>query len=191
MGCDIHDFIEVRPKGGCDRWNTVADHVIGRCYATFAILGNVRNEWGLESTSSDRGFPDDAGDPVCAEAWRYGQDGHSHSWVSLKELIELDPGQTVTCRGFVDRKQFNEFKRLGRPMYWCNGIYTDLVKIVSNAEMGDLPPDAKDVFTMVEWKMKYSEFAPVIWGTLIPLMRKHLDDGTTPDDVRLVFFFDN
>lgn len=91
MGCDIHLFLEKRYKG---RWVMVDDfrytqdyhsgtyaarEAKQRNYKRFAALAGVRGE-GPEPV----GWPEDASDGAMLMSEGYGNDGHSHSWLSLE-----------------------------------------------------------------------------------------------------------
>jgi hypothetical protein len=111
MPTDIHDYAEIR-RGGV--WGKVGgafvnpfhdpnhaptednkpleDHpLVWRSYQAFAFLAGVRNYREVAPISSPRGLPPDVSSEVAAEAsgWR-GNGAHSHSWVSLRELVEHD-----------------------------------------------------------------------------------------------------
>ncbi len=113
MGCDIHPILErkfrfddgsekwvglhsfeftmayarktvdgvsiMAPNGYCSR--PAFDH---RNYLRFAALAGVRGD-GPEP----KGLPEDASDLARMETEKYGSDGHSHSWCSLKEALEI------------------------------------------------------------------------------------------------------
>lgn len=90
MGCDIHFVIE--RKKNDSSWIGVASTDYGydpkardRNYSFFAALASVRGE-------SDRkpiGLPEDASDLSLACIKDWDSDGHSHSWMGLKEFVEL------------------------------------------------------------------------------------------------------
>jgi hypothetical protein len=118
MGCDIHCYTEVRKyryddkerKHGvwinADKWSVnpgyylydeekkwhvdIDDSVLwARHYALFAVLADVRNYWNIKPISQPKGLPDDVSPEVAAEADYWGTDGHSHSWLTLRELEAL------------------------------------------------------------------------------------------------------
>jgi hypothetical protein len=65
----------------------------GRNYNLFCALAGVR-EWHFAGepprVSEPKGLPEDVSDEVKAESERWGSDGHSHSYLTLKELKEFD-----------------------------------------------------------------------------------------------------
>ena len=89
MGCDIHMYIERRICAGVGKWCmceavSFPNPAIRRDYVFFAALAGVRGE-GPEP----KGLPADASDSVGMFADDFASDGHSHSWESLKDFVNL------------------------------------------------------------------------------------------------------
>lgn len=125
MGCDIHDYAEVRTDGHWRPYPGMVpnkyyqpgdkhekperlagfDATGGRNYAAFAILGNVRNDptYGdpLAFLQDCRGIPKDASREVQGEHKRWGADAHSAGWLSAREMVEFDWSRRVGNRGFI------------------------------------------------------------------------------------------
>ncbi|HKV39666.1 MAG TPA: hypothetical protein VJX67_10660 [Blastocatellia bacterium] len=118
MGCDINTAIEVRrrapgPAGGSstEEWVYVYENLFRsgeegkltnepfqvRLYALFGWLAGVRNYSEVPPLSSPRGLPADASADV---NYLLGGDGemHSHSWFTLKELLDFDYDAQVEDR---------------------------------------------------------------------------------------------
>ena len=115
MGCDIHSIAEVRENG---KWTAVTKDVFPldewdreyykkdggsspfdwRSYSMFAFLAGVRNYDRCNPLSEPRGMPNDASEEAreMEEFWL--GDGHSHSYLTLKELLEFDYDQTFWNR---------------------------------------------------------------------------------------------
>ncbi len=110
MGCDIHTNVEVRRNGAWERvgpvfpspwadqdWADADDKADTdepfrrRSYALFARLAGVRNYEGVTPVSEPRGLPDDMTTETRANADDWRHDGHSHSWLTLAELQQIDP----------------------------------------------------------------------------------------------------
>jgi hypothetical protein len=88
--------------------NKDLDLYIGRNYNLFAIIGDARNygDKPYNSISAYREIPEDASEVTkyyCNEIWE--GDGHSHSWISLKEILEFgkDEWYKNHCQGFWDK----------------------------------------------------------------------------------------
>jgi hypothetical protein len=122
MGCDIHLNYEIKTVDGWKfhdwqakyqtgtyhdgermiDWNNAFDDVLcsGRNYYLFAFLANVRNHYiYVDPISKPRGLPDDVTADVKQLSDSYGEDGHSHSWLTLAELIEFDYSRKVNSDG--------------------------------------------------------------------------------------------
>lgn len=106
MGCDIHMYVEYKPRARRDsNWRN-GDHFLldeplsarsemsrielyrERNYPLFAVLADVRNYDYLTCIDYPRGLPDDATDYTRHEYFRWGTDAHSCSYFTLRELIE-------------------------------------------------------------------------------------------------------
>lgn len=96
MGCDIHSFAEVKENGS---WKVVEDYrpFQDRNYQLFALLADVRNGSGfagcdtgnhIEPISIPKGLPKDCSAKVQLNSDDWDIDGHSHSWLTLKELLD-------------------------------------------------------------------------------------------------------
>ncbi|MFA6971806.1 MAG: hypothetical protein WC208_10445 [Gallionella sp.] len=120
MGCDIHLFAEKKvynyndkekSKGrwvSLDKWVEREEfeykdrplevpykggfYTHGRNYNLFSALANVRSHYFIDATfiSEPKGMPRDASKLVWAACDDYGTDGHSHSWLTLKELKDFN-----------------------------------------------------------------------------------------------------
>lgn len=114
MGCDIHAIVERKtfPYGNREswRWRNSGTPGITRNYVLFSLLANVRNDWdpgfpyidtprgvpGYETRTANYGRFEALGeitdwDETPSDAYEslvlnWGVDGHSHSWVTLREL---------------------------------------------------------------------------------------------------------
>lgn len=87
MGCDIHLFQEVKVGG---RWVFYNHPDVERDYDLFAIMGNVRNAGALPSLSDRRGLPPDATETTKLYDKYWGEDGHSHIYLSREEVFKVE-----------------------------------------------------------------------------------------------------
>ena len=220
MGCDIHLYVEKRVGGrwvSADTWLPDTSPVLedeaeprlkvpdearyytDRNYSLFAILANVRNGWGTAGFTTGTGFrpiamprglPADVSPEVQAEADDCGRDGHSHSWLTVAELLDFDWDQTTIRRGYVDPLNYLFWKFEGKPRSWSTGLLGQSVRTFSNEEMEEAlkwgrPP--AQIFTAVQWPETYRHCASDFLTQTLP-RRRPLGP---PEDVRIVFFFDN
>lgn len=241
MGCDIHEYVEVRGEDG--RWRVIGERRedptypgefeffggpldIDRNYNLFAILADVRNGRGfagcdtgnrLTPIADPRGLPEDC-DPVTrAESDRWGCDGHSHSWATLAELLAYDWTQTVTHRGYVNGPEFSLWSQYDKgrgesPKSYSGDVFGGMVvkvaepelaakiKAIESAVAADSPggnwwPVARkriaeelgSTYAQVAWEQPYYKSVRRFLSDAIPVMLRL----GKPEDVRLVFWFDN
>lgn len=110
MGCDIHIFLE--RKNNKNRWvdsmiyeNSVYGEgfeplsYYGRDYTLFATLAGVRGDNPIESP---KGIPEDCSPEYrkLCEVW--GDDGHSHSYFTLRELLDAAPNYSEHRKQSLD-----------------------------------------------------------------------------------------
>jgi len=133
MGCDIHSFAEVKREG---RWEVVSDvfpfddwerdyfkRTHGhepfrtRNYTTFCLFAGVRCREGMPTLAAAKGLPADVSGPVREASDLMDSDGHSHSWLTLREL--LDGADAIAqCRDWMGGQfdaHLDVLKTLGEP----------------------------------------------------------------------------
>lgn len=96
MGCDIHLVLEIKDDLG--KWIGVNQFTgrlssekkwcswpcTDRDYQRFALLAGVRGTGPVP-----KGMPDDISETAAYLAYKWAGDGHSHSWISLKEAMAI------------------------------------------------------------------------------------------------------
>lgn len=109
MGTDIHVFIEQKTIKkdnplltewiSLDEWIHTPDYEEtwvqkpywrDRNYLLFAILADVRNHYDIHPIALPKGLPDDVSPEVKNRSDIEGEDAHTRSWLTLKELLEYD-----------------------------------------------------------------------------------------------------
>lgn len=171
MGCDIHAMIERRKWYGKREfwdWLNAGDPDIDRNYTIFAVLANVRNYDNTPFISEPRGLPEDCTSEFKAYAEEWDADGHSHSWVTLKEMKAFDTSQKYFCSSLI----------LGRDE---NGNITSICRATTLEHYG--PVGEVSIFRV------FGEEGITPWTDLIKKLEAI--SGGHDEDVRLVFFFDN
>lgn len=151
---------------------------VGRNYDLFSILANVRNGVGFAGVdtgdgftpiSEPRGLPLDVSLKVQKESDNWGDGGHSHSWLTVKELLEYNWQQTTKKRGKVSQKAAAKMAKTGEaPGSYCGGT-TD------------------KSYVCAEWEVTYEEACQYFINKTIPALQKL----GAPEEVRIVFWFDN
>lgn len=173
----------------------------GRNYDLFAILADVRNGRGFAGIKTGEGFnpiaepkgiPEDASDEYKAKCDDWDGDGHSHSYFTIAELTDYDWSQLTFKQGCVNLKEYKTLKDTGGyPESWSGMISGPNILVVDEAQADDMLfngiPDGKEIYVMYRWGTLYSESCKTFLNDTIPAL-KELGD---PNDVRIVFFFDN
>lgn len=193
-------YRELELSGGTDHW-----FYDGRNYDLFAMLADVRNGYGFagmdtgdgfKPISQPKGIPDQSSSAYEKLVDMWDGDGHSHSYLTLKELLEYDwKGQTTKKRGWVSPSEFETYTEQGKPDSWSGMVRGGGVIHVSNAEMneiinGNFPKvPNKMYYTQIEWEISYYDHASYFVDNL-HLLQELSEDGIG-EDVRIVFFFDN
>jgi hypothetical protein len=207
MGCDIHLWAEVRKDGQWEkvgriwpnsRWtegNTIEDepeqgyywgpmtdqpYQGGRGYGLFGILAGVRAR-DMVSLGKPRGIPPDASTEYRRLAER-STDWHSHSWWTVAELIawpcwQMPAGFEKDMDDPVWRKQYALHMEAGKR----KAEMTEEEKRAGSEAFGELV----DRIPQRIWTA--ADYAGPFYRETIPRL---LDLGA-PEDVRIVFFFDN
>ncbi len=179
-----------------------------RNYYLFSILADVRNGCGFAGSdtgdqfipiATPRGLPEDVTPKVKKESGGWGGDGHSYSFFTVAELLGYDWTQTATLRGWVTAKEYEEWQRMIRwvpgPKSYCAGVGGRSVKHVTETEMKALiqggveqsTQNLRSTYCKISWQDSYHGVCKVFWWDAIP---KLLALGA-PEDVRIVFWFDN
>lgn len=196
-----------------------------RNYNLFAILADVRNGSGFAGVKTGdgfnvialpRGLPLDASKEVMEYAVKsWGRDGHSHSWLTVAEIMAFDWTQTSKLSGVVDGATYEEWDRWDKrhgsgPKSYSGEVFGARVKLVTNEAMGMLVNAARHkaneirkndpldwdsfmeqeldgYYTRCEWELPYYKCA----GTFLSQTLPRLWRLAKPENVRIVFFFDN
>ncbi len=226
MGCDIHLYVEIKQDG---KWVWWKDQTIeedeghtyvewkkqiytGRNYDLFAVLADVRNGRGFAGIdtgdayipiSTPRGVPHDATEEFEKIVKSWDMDGHSHSYLSLLELISTDEywNQGTKKRGWVSMSEYVKFQAEGEPSSYSGGVHGASIQHVSNEEMDALLDKGirdksfeqgfgGEYYTQVEWGKTYRE-SSYIDEIIRPLNGLAEEYGVTKEEIRIVFFFDN
>ncbi|MGW6732745.1 hypothetical protein [Streptomyces sp. NPDC055013] len=106
MSTDVSGTIECRPLARIfdedDEdavWHAAIDLFLlntGNAYDAFACLFGVRNSFGFQPLTEDRGLPEDASDGLRAayDSWGGPQDAQGTTWISWAELAAADWDET-------------------------------------------------------------------------------------------------
>ena len=228
MGCDIHLYVEKRIDGKWiaqgnferdeDGYTQDGDNYYdGRNYDLFAILADVRNGRGFAGVKTGDGFnpiaapkglPEDVSDEIKGISDSWDIDGHSHSFFTVRELLDYDWTQETGKQGWLNMPEWERWSRWDRnrgvgPNSYCGAVSGGAVKHIT-------PEEADALFKDVSWRDREAiaaqhpqTYAQASWGTSYYRAAGSFIDETMSKllklaggtkgiaDVRIVFFFDN
>lgn len=197
MGCDIHLYAEIKDQDGT--WIEIHEEIFeDRNYYLFAILAGVRNYKEIKPITEPRGIPSNCTLSVREKYEAWDSDAHSASYLTLAELLAFDWTQVFNCTGMVDATTYKDWvewrKDLGEgPQMYSRMVGGRNVKEISVAEMDrvvlnwNTTPNKENLYCLASWDLTYAKVSSEFWVRAIP---KLLALGK-PEDVRIVFWFDN
>jgi len=222
IGCDIHCFVEKRMADGSweqitdfvsDYYDPDNDYfqgdsfahadcpLDGRNYSVFAVMADVRNGLGfagcdtgdaIEPIAMPKGLPDDCCAEIRKESDEWDCDGHSHSHLSVAEIMAYDPDTPLNKRGIVSPSEYAVFKEKGQPESWCGMVSGPGIIIVNEDKIEQTiknNPEAR-VYAKVAWTVPVKDYCSSLFVHALDQLKKRCDSHEM-DDVRLVFWFDN
>jgi hypothetical protein len=190
--------------GPRDAWRR-ADWDIDRNYNTFAILANVRNGRGFAGLKTGDGF-----EPILADVANYqrgwpvdcspellaeeGYIEHSPSWLTLAELNAYNwTGQVAKECGVVNKSVYLERREKqikGAPDSWCGWVSGGNIKVAKETDPASELADATHV--QITWTRTYADAAFSFYHHHLPNLNRVAErEGVTPENLRLVFYFDS
>lgn len=205
MGCDIHLFVEAKnPETGKWEHRPDAPQYDRRNYNVFAILADVRNGYGFAGVVTGKGFnviaqprgiPGDISPKVAKANDDWSGDGHSHSFLILKELLDFNWEQTTQHQGVVSAKEYEYAKATGKPQSWAGGVWGPRIQHVSNEEMDVIIANneaTEEHYTVFLWEESYKDSADDFYFEfLVALKDFAATKELLSEDIRIVFWFDN
>lgn len=201
MGCDIHMYVEYKKKVNdndvwvdgdyykfnpyhkTDKEEPKLDRMElygGRNYSLFSTLAGVRDYTDkMIPVSEPKGKPDDCNENIVSEFETWDGDGHSYSWLTLKEIKDYqDANPIIHYTGVISPQQALDFDINGTiPQSWCQGTN-------------------QEGWVRREWSEKNDVLIPLIekmHARAKELMQYEWQDYDVKNDekIRIVFFFDN
>jgi hypothetical protein len=196
----------------------------GRNYELFSLLADVRNRFDLESPWAHRGIPKDSPlakidqeDPY--QGRRIHTDGHSHSHVTLQELLDYNWDLGITKSGWMGGSEYKYWRDHDKKKWigYCQGVGGGNTVKISNEEMDELfengafvgkdmpterdperkvwvladPDDKRAIYTFCEWVEPMHQACRFFYErTLTGLKKVAADEGIDPKDIRLTYWFD-
>lgn len=205
MGCDIHIHVEYkRSVNGEQRWVCgdyfhvnpykgeegepdlcVVDFCGHRNYSLFATLADVRNYGDTPYIDDPRGLPDDVTYEVKRASNEWGCDGHSHSYFTLRELIDYQENiEPLRHRGMISPEAQENLDKHGiTPDSWCQ--WTNQ----AGWEFRTWEEENTVLIPLIEALKQRADELYCIYGWLWD--EKPQEAYEKSDNIRIVFWFDN
>lgn len=168
---------------------------------------------GFIPMAAPRGVPADASPEYQRMVEQWFGDGHSHSFFTVADIQVYDWTQTTTKSGWVTLQEWARWKVNESPDNWCSMIAGKSIKHFSLSQIqnvvdelktdiwqiyhGDKPtlevlsealggkPD--DIYVLVDWEIPYYRAGHTFLSETLPRLWRL----GKPEEVRVVFFFDN
>lgn len=208
MGCDIHLYMEQKRDGlwycmnQSKQWleedyhELPSDHEIysGRNYQLFGILAGVRDP---DAQLFDvKGIPVDVSEPVKAAYDEWGPDGHSHSFLTMRELMSIEDF-FIKVRGMKKKSELITLMasmESDKPDFDLMYPYCEWtsMKGYENFEI-DVPASyfmRAFYNSILVFLRKKTKLLPTLGSDTVGAMRT-IERFLSPDDFRIVFWFDN
>lgn len=194
MGCDIHLYIEKKKNGkwvpaqgfmDTGNYDNTPDvpypdkQLSDRDYLLFGFLAGVRDT--TNQHFKPKGFPKDASKEVKAVFNEWGDDGHTPSYLTLEELRSVDwENEMITINRMFRKDQLEAFNKSlteGKPNYdlintWCSWA-SDQDKWISSSIQVPIKHEFKKLYWFAKFEMSSYDYK------------------CKPDELRVVFWFDN
>ena len=187
MGCDIHIVTEIKQDNKWIGIEEIPETLSERNYSTFAFLANVRNSFGCKGFEA-KGKPEIMSNKTKEMFDEQGEDGYSHSYLSLKELIEKDKSDYCSVKCKILKDFYDKFIELG-------GVIPEGMTIEEDKPQGiiDCFRFAVEPTVLVKWKSAKDKIRkyPLFKGIeeLKAIANKYNIENY--NDIRIVFCFDN
>ncbi len=158
-------------------WFCAGEIYVERDYELFAVLANVRDDYPAPPISKPRGVPNDASSAYRGFKAQVSRQlpgaVHSHSWVTLAELLDYDLDQEFYHNSLVTERD-------------AEGRIVNTTASCNTSVPNSGPVGRRKVFSLGA----SHHWGPEQWNMIIDemeLVRDHWE--LTNEDVRLCFFF--
>lgn len=190
MGCDIHSYVEVMKN---QRWilHTPEPGYTWRDYGMFGILAGVRMR-GFNPMAKHRGLPKNVSKEVKELADEYGGDGHTHSYLTLKEILDYDYDQTIPLHGVLSAKKYDQWDKKSTPyLDYANSEYVLMPEAYKLLKQNNALDKNVDYYIKTTWNSPYRSFVNGDWWAFVERLKGYAEEFGGNENVRYIFWFDN
>ncbi len=187
MGTTCICHLEYAPKDSPPRSGYLGPLEISKNYHLFAALAGVRNgTWGMRINplSKPKGLPQSATPEVKEDAAKMAGYTHSHSWHTLRDLLEFDWDQEVPHETVIDLDD-------PRVKAWFDGGNRSIAPPHRLGLVRAHDGSPADRFRKVAWKQKLRLDVNDFLEGVLPYLKyivSYCLPGP-PENIRIVFWF--
>lgn len=166
-----------------------------RNYNRFAILAGVRNAYDYDF-GEPKGLPDDVSLVIKMLDDQFGE-GHSHSWITLHELLDFNWEEKLVHSGYfnpiVFRYHLSDILNNNIRYFPEKPFESKIVEISKDVMIKylaghcDFFNESNHYYTKIE---QYGTYKQEFGGKYLDKLISRLQSFGDPDDVRIVFWFD-
>lgn len=138
------------------------------------MLAGVRNQFELDPISQPKGLPYDVSQELKEESDHLGTDGHSHSYVTLKELMSYDWDKEIDIIENIEHRDGAIAIVGDKHLFIEPHDYT--VHVTKSGTIREAVGDFMNTINQLKWYLQ-EDSRPY--------------KQVTEEDIRLVFWFDN
>lgn len=197
MGCDIHFYVEKRDKNGV--WHCIPKNFYSeRHYPLFALLANVRNDFGrVKPIAYPRGLPECISATVARDADIWKLDGHSYSYYTLTEIINFDwNNNQLLIEQCMPLQKYANWDKISDPEEDVGYWWDTENKIISMTEADRLIESGLNLAAEImeeSYKVKITWYKPYVnfFSSFLDAINRILKLDKDPNNLRIVFWFDN
>lgn len=187
MGCDIHTIVEIKKQNKWIGLEECPEEFNERNYSTFAFLANVRNRFNTKGFEP-KGKPVEMSEESSKLFEKWEDDGHSQSYLTLKELDEFDKSDYYSRKCRVVGEFIKMLKEFGGTI--PEQMKIEEIKATSFLDVIEMSfcPDV-----IVKWQAPESEQKETPLNKGIESLKKIAKKNEIEnfEDIRIVFVFDN
>lgn len=184
------DYFKVNPyytEGNDDGEKPLV--LVGFCdnrnYSRFAVLADVRNYGSTAYIAEPRGLPDDVTAEVKEDSDYWDVDGHSHSYFTLKELLDFQKDiKPLKYRGMISPEAQKALDESGTlPDTWCQWT------TMPGWAFREWEDENTVLLPLIDALKTRADELHVIWGWLWDKEPERA--YKLSENIRIVFWFDN
>lgn len=188
MGCDIHTVVEIKKENTWVGLEECPKEFCKRNYSLFAFLANVRNAFNTKGFEP-KGFPDDMSEMAKELKEEFDGDSHSESYLTLKELDDVDKKDAFAHKCRIVRAFWEKFKELGGKLPDGMEVEEDFkVNSIVDAMQLAMCPEV-----IIKWQSSEEEIKEYVLYQGIEALKEIAKQNNIEnyEDIRIVFCFDN